>query len=130
MPAASPPPGLSRIGQIAVTVHDLDRATAFYRDTLGMKLLFAVPNLAFFDAGGIRLMLGRPETAEQDHPGSILYFDVPDVHQSYAALKARGVEVVGEPHFVAPMPNGDLWMTFFNDPDGNTLAIMSELPRP
>lgn len=124
------PFGLSRIGQIAVTVHDLGRATAFYRDTLGMKLLFAVPNLAFFDAGGIRLMLGVPEDAVQDHPGSILYFDVPDVRDSYAALKERGVEFVDEPHFVAPMPNGDLWMTFFKDVDDNTLAIMSELPRP
>ncbi|HVA57930.1 MAG: VOC family protein [Gemmatimonadaceae bacterium] len=122
-------PGLSRIGQIAVTVHDLDRATAFYRDTLGMKLLFAVPNLAFFDAGGIRLMLGRPENAEQDHPGSILYFDVPDVRDAYQALKARGVQFVDEPHVVAPMPKGDLWMTFFKDLDHNTLAIMSELPR-
>lgn len=121
--------GLSRIGQIAVTVHDLARATAFYRDTLGMTLLFAVPNLAFFDAGGIRLMLGVPENAAQDHPGSILYFDVPDVRDAYATLKARGVVFVDEPHFVAPMAGGDLWMTFFKDVDDNTLAIMSELPR-
>ena len=121
--------GLSRIGQIAVTVHDLDRATAFYRDTLGMTLLFAVPNLAFFDAGGVRLMLGLPENAVHDHPGSILYFDVPDVRDAYATLKARGVAFVDEPHFVAPMAAGDLWMTFFKDVDDNTMAIMSELPR-
>ncbi|OYV67847.1 MAG: hypothetical protein B7Z72_09215 [Gemmatimonadetes bacterium 21-71-4] len=131
-PASTPAPaafGLSRIGQIAVTVHDLERATAFYRDVLGMKLLFAVPNLAFFDAGGIRLMLGRPETAEQDHPGSILYFTVDDVHAAYETLAGRGVAFVDRPHVVAPMATGDLWMAFFKDPDDNTVAIMAEMPR-
>jgi catechol 2,3-dioxygenase-like lactoylglutathione lyase family enzyme len=128
----SEPPafGLSRIGQIAVVVHDVDRATAFYRDVLGMKFLFAAPpSLAFFDAGGVRLMLDRPASAEFDHPGSILYFDVPDVRSAHTTLKTRGVVFIDEPHVVAPMPNGDLWMSFFKDPDGNTMAIMSVLPR-
>lgn len=122
--------GLARIGQIAVVVHDLERAVAFYRDRLGMKFLFAAPpRLAFFDAGGTRLMLDGAPEATFDHPGSILYFDVPDVREAYAELCARGVPFVDEPHVVAPMPNGDLWMTFFRDPDGNTMAIMSVLPR-
>ncbi len=121
---------LSHIGQIAVVVHDIDRATAFYRDTLGMKFLFAAPpNLAFFDAGGTRLMLGPAESPEFDHPGSVLYFDVPDVHEAHRTLGARGVEFIDEPHFVAPMASGDLWMTFFKDPDGNLMAIMAEHPR-
>ena len=121
---------LSHIGQIAVVVHDIERATAFYRDTLGMKFLFAAPpNLAFFDAGGTRLMLGPAESPEFDHPGSVLYFDVADVHEAHRTLGARGVEFIDEPHFVAPMANGDLWMTFFKDPDGNLMAIMGEHPR-
>lgn len=123
-------PSLSHIGQIAVVVNDVDRATAFYRDALGMKFLFAAPpSLAFFDAGGTRLMLSGASEPEFDHPGSILYFDVPDVRTAYAAFRGRGVEFVDEPHIVAPMPNGDLWMTFFKDTEGNTMAIMSVLPH-
>lgn len=123
-------PSLSHIGQIAVVVHDLDRATVFYRDQLGMKFLFAAPpRLAFFDAGGTRLMLDAAAEPGFDHPGSILYFDVPNVQQAHAELKDRGVPFVDEPHIVAPMPGGDLWMTFFKDPDGNTMAIMAVQPR-
>jgi catechol 2,3-dioxygenase-like lactoylglutathione lyase family enzyme len=121
---------LTHIGQIAVVVHDVERATAFYRDTLGMKFLFAAPpGLAFFDAGGTRLMLDRPDKPEFDHPGSILYFDVPDVDEAYRILKGRGVSFIDEPHRVAPMPNGDLWMCFFKDLDENTMAIMAVKPR-
>lgn len=128
MPAQSL--GLGRIGQIAVVVHDLERAVAFYRDALGMKFLFAAPpRLAFFDAGGTRLMLTGAAEPGFDHPGSILYFDVPDVRQAHATLGARGVPFVDQPHVVAPMPDGDLWMSFFRDPDGNTMAIMSVNPR-
>ena len=124
------PTSLSHIGQIAVVVHDLDRATAFYRDALGMPFLFAAPpRLAFFDAGGTRLMLDGAPEAGFDHPGSILYFDVPDVRTAHAELTARGVAFVDQPHVVAPMPNGDLWMSFFKDPDGNTMAIMAVQPR-
>lgn len=127
MPAASF--GLSRIGQIAVVVHDIDRATAFYRDVLGMKLISTVQGLAFFNAGGVRLMLSLPENQEFDHPGSILYFDVPDLDDAYRTLQRRGVRFVEEPHFVAHVTNGDLWMAFFTDLDDNVMAIMSERPR-
>jgi predicted enzyme related to lactoylglutathione lyase len=122
--------GLSRIGQIAVVVHDVERATTFYRDVLGLQFLFAAPpNLAFFDAGGTRLMIDGAADPAFDHPGSILYFDVPDVHAAYDALRQRGATFMDEPHFVAPMAAGDLWMTFFKDPDGNVMAVMSEIPR-
>ncbi len=121
---------LSHIGQIAVAVDDIDRATAFYRDALGMKFLFAAPpGLAFFDAGGTRLMLDGAAEPEFDRPGSILYFDVPDVQAAYEDLQERGVLFIDEPHVVAPMPNGDLWMSFFRDPDANTMAIMAVKPR-
>lgn len=120
---------LDRIGQIAITVHDLDRAVAFYRDTLGMRFLFQVPNLAFFDCGGIRILLGKPEKPEQDHPGSVLYFKVADIQASWAALMEKGVKAVEPPVLVAPMKDHDLWIGAFEDLDGNPLALMAEVPR-
>jgi len=119
---------LSCIGQIAVTVHDLDRAAAFYRDVLGMKPLFQVPpKMAFFDCGGVRLMLSLPEEAEFDHPGSVLYYKVDDIQAAWTALKDHGADLRQEPHLLARMPDHELWMAFFRDPEGNTLALMSEV---
>lgn len=120
--------GLSPIGQIAVHVEDLDRAVAFYRDRLGMRFLFqAPPGLAFFDAGGIRLMLSRPEG---DTGGtSVLYFKVDDIQEAVAALRARGVAMVDDPHVIATMDTYDLWMAFFRDSEGNMHAVMSEVTR-
>ena len=118
-----------RIGQIAIRVKDGARAVQFYRDTLGMRFLFEVPNLAFFDCGGIRLMLSPAESPEFDHPGSVIYYKVPDINAQYAALNKRGVEFIDEPHLIAKMPDHDLWMVFFRDSEGNTLAMMSEVAR-
>jgi catechol 2,3-dioxygenase-like lactoylglutathione lyase family enzyme len=120
---------LGAIGQISVRVHDLDRATRFYKDVLELPLLFSVPNLAFFDAFGVRLMLGRAEKSEFDHASSILYFQVADIEHVHATLAARGVRFEGVPHVVAPMGNRDLWMAFFYDSEENLLAMMSEVPR-
>jgi methylmalonyl-CoA/ethylmalonyl-CoA epimerase len=123
-------PSLTRIGQIFVNVHDLDRAIAFYRDLLGMKFLFqAPPNMAFFDCDGIRLMLGVADRLELDHPASIIYYKVDDIERVYEIFKARGVEFVVKPHLVAPMPTYDLWLADFRDSEGNLLALMSEVPR-
>jgi methylmalonyl-CoA/ethylmalonyl-CoA epimerase len=119
--------GLSRIGQIAVNVHDIGKAVAFYRDTLGMKFLFEVPRLAFFDCGGIRLMLSLPDRLEFDHPASILYYKVEDIHAAYRTLISRGVRFEGEPNLVARLPGHDLWLAEFRDIDGNVLALMSEV---
>lgn len=121
--------GLSRIGQISVTARDLEPAVTFYRDRLGMAFLFQVPNLAFFDCGGVRLMLARPEGPEFDHPSSVIYFEVDDIQQTHQVLAERGVAFEGKPHIVAPLQDRDLWMAFFRDPDRNLLAIMSEVPR-
>jgi catechol 2,3-dioxygenase-like lactoylglutathione lyase family enzyme len=101
----------------------------FYRDTLGMRFLFEVPNLAFFDCGGVRLMLSPPETPEFDHPGSVLYYKVADINATYTALKGRDVAFIDEPHLIARMPDHDLWMVFFRDSEGNTLGLMSEVRR-
>src|SRR5438132_4345969 len=120
--------GISRLGQIAINAHDVDRAAAFYADVLGLKLLFkAPPGLAFFDCGGVRLMLSRPEKPEFDHPSSILYFAVPDIQAAYTKLKDSGVRFDDQPHLIARMPSHDLWMTFFRDSEENYLALMSEV---
>jgi methylmalonyl-CoA/ethylmalonyl-CoA epimerase len=128
MPAAPAPLGLSTIGQIAITVTDVDRATAFYRDTLGMKFLFQVPSMAFFDCDGVRLMISVSEKPNQTY-SSVIYFKVPDIQQVFRTLTARGVSSEREPHLIARMPDHDLWMAFFRDPDRNLLALMSEVPR-
>jgi methylmalonyl-CoA/ethylmalonyl-CoA epimerase len=123
--------GLSTIGQIAVVVHDLPRAVAFYRDTLGMRLLFeAPPKMAFFDCGGIRLMLSLPETPDYDHPSSVIYYKVDDIQQAAAVLQARDVVFDSPPHLIAQLPHADLWMAFLRDADRNPVALMSEVPRP
>jgi len=124
--------GLSRIGQIAMTVQDLPRAVAFYRDVLGMRFLFeAPPSLAFFDCGGVRLMMSPPEQ-EGAHAGAhynaILYYAVDDIQLAARALESRGVIFEQAPHRVARLPHADLWMGFFRDMDRNLLAIMSEAP--
>ncbi len=121
--------GLDRIGQVALTVSDLDRATAFYRDTLGMRFLFRTPSLSFFDCGGVRLLLSLPEGPELDRPNSILYFAVDDLEAVHRAFAARGVRFSDEPHLVAELPDHELWMAFFEDSEGNTLALMSEVRR-
>ena len=120
---------LSAIGQIAVNVTDVARATAFYRDILGMKFLFAPPNLAFFDAGGVRLMLTTAEKGDHDHLASILYYKVGDIIGAHRALVAKGVKVEDEPHIVAPMPDHDLWISAYRDSENNYFALMSEVPR-
>jgi methylmalonyl-CoA/ethylmalonyl-CoA epimerase len=116
------------LSQVALVVRNLPAATAFYRDVLGIPFMFAAPNLAFFNVGGVRLMLSPPE-GEFTQPGSVLYFKVPDIQSTHAELTRRGVVFRDEPHIIAPMPAYDLWMTFFKDLDGNTLALMSEVPR-
>jgi methylmalonyl-CoA/ethylmalonyl-CoA epimerase len=121
---------LSTIGQISMTAHDIERAVQFYSQKLGMKMLFQFPpKLAFFDAGGVRIMLSTPEKPEFDHPGSVLYFRVPDINDTWTIMKERGVLFEGEPHIVARMPEYDLWMAFFRDSEGNLLALMSETPK-
>src|SRR2546422_11673822 len=97
--------GIARLGQIAINTHDVERATAFYQDVLGLKLLFkATPGLAFFDCGGVRLMLSRPEKPEFDHPSSIIYFSVPDIEAAYGRTKENGVRFEYETHVDPRMP--------------------------
>lgn len=126
--SAGPQIALNQIGQIAIVVKDVARATAFYRDKLGMRFLFSAGNLAFFDCAGIRLMLDKVEKPEAGT--SILYFKVADLREAHAQMKARGVEFVDEPHLIAKLRDHDLWMTFFHDSEGNLLSLMSEVRPP
>ena len=117
---------LGKIGQIAVNAQDIERATAFYRDALGMAFLFAAPpGMAFFDAGGTWLMLSLPSAPEFDHPSSILYFDVPDIKATHQTLRSRGVEFRSEPHMLTRMSGKELWLAEFYDSERNTLALRS-----
>lgn len=120
--------GLSQIGQIAVSVGDLERATAFYRDRLGMKYLFTANGMAFFDNGGIRLMLARPEAAGASVSNSVIYFKVEDIQEGYKALSARGVRFTERPELAAKTDKFDLWLACFEDSENNTLCLMSEVP--
>jgi methylmalonyl-CoA/ethylmalonyl-CoA epimerase len=120
--------GPTGIGQIAVTVSDVDRATLFYEKTLGLRLLFrAPPGLAFFDCGGVRLMLSRPEGEGAPERAGIIYYSVPDLTAAHVALLARGVEFVHPPHLIARMPDHELWMADFHDSEDNLLVLMSEV---
>ncbi len=121
-------PALSTIGQIAVTVTDVDRTIKFYRDVLGMKFLFQFPGLGFFDCAGVRLMLSGAEkfTASDN---CALYFRVEEIEQAHATLAGRGVVFESEPRVVARMPDHDLWIAVFRDPDRNLLALMCEKSR-
>lgn len=118
------------IGQIAVRVLDLDRAIATYRDRLGLRFLFrAPPALAFFQCGGVRLMLSPPEAGEFDHASSILYFTVDDIQSTHDQLTGRGVRFRSAPHVVADLGDRVLWLSDFEDGEGNVHALMAEVPK-
>ena len=117
--------GIDGIGQISIIAHDLPRATAFYRDVLGLPLLFTAGNMAFFGCGGVRLMLGPASAPELDHQSSILYFRVPDVHAAHQHLVNMGVKIEAPPRLIARMQTYDLWMVGFRDSEGNIMQLMS-----
>jgi methylmalonyl-CoA/ethylmalonyl-CoA epimerase len=118
---------IENIGQIAIRARDLPASVAFYRDVLGLEYLFEAGTLAFFMCGDIRIMLSPPERDEFDHPSSTVYFRVPDLQAAYAELSERGATFVDEPHLIAKLPDHELWMAFFRDPDGNLMGLMSEV---
>lgn len=119
---------IARIGQIAIPAQDIGRAVAFYRDVLGLRFLFeAPPKLAFFDCGGVRLMIAEPEGGAAFQPGSILYYLVENLPAAHEALVARGAKFLHGPQRVATMPDHELWMAFLNDSEGNTVGLMSEV---
>ena len=123
------PIAIDGLGQISIIAHDLPRATAFYRDVLGLPLLFTAEGMAFFGCGGVRLMLGPASAPELDHPSSILYFRVPDVPAAHRHLVRMGVPIEAPPRLIARMQTYDLWMVGFRDSEDNIMQLMSEVPR-
>jgi catechol 2,3-dioxygenase-like lactoylglutathione lyase family enzyme len=120
-------PALSTIRQIAISVRDVDAALRFYRDVLGLGFLFRPgEDLAFLDAGGVRLMLTTPEEAGAAGCNSVLYFTVSDIARAHAVLVERGAANAGLPEMVAKMPDHELWIAFVKDPDGNLVGVMEE----
>jgi methylmalonyl-CoA/ethylmalonyl-CoA epimerase len=119
--------GLSQIEQIALPVQDLERAVDFYKSKLGIQYLFRSNGLAFFDCGGVRLLLSRPEGADQG--ASVVYFKVEDIHLAYQTLLGRGVAFVDSPHRIADMGSYELWMAFFRDSENNLLAISGSINK-
>ncbi|NIM70480.1 MAG: glyoxalase/bleomycin resistance/dioxygenase family protein [Xanthomonadales bacterium] len=116
------------IGQIHVGAQDIRRAVAFYRDVLGLPLLFEVPdqNMAFFDCGGVRLYLSEDASeAFPSHP--LIYYHTPDINAACAAIAAHGVSFEREPHVVHRTPEMELWMAGFRDSEGNFIHLMSEV---
>lgn len=119
--------GPAKLGQIAIAVDDLDRATEFYRDNIGLKFLFQAQQMTFFDCGGVRIMLTRPEGNQSRSANSILYFSVDKIEETFTQMKDIGVAFIDQPHMIAKMPDHELWMVFFQDSEGNTMALMSEV---
>jgi len=117
---------LKSIGQIAVPAKDINRAVSFYKDVLGLPLLFNTDTMAFFDCNGVRLLLSLPETEQFTNASSVLYFQVDDIQASYKELSEKGVPFTDEPHFIAKMGATETWMAFFTDTESNTHALMSE----
>lgn len=118
----------AKIGQLAIPVEDFDKGVAFYRDVLGIPFLFsAPPQMAFFDCGGIRLLVGVMPAGETAQRGSTIYFQVEDIQAVFAELKSKSVTFRAAPHVVHRTPKSELWLSEFADPDGNRLALMSEV---
>jgi predicted enzyme related to lactoylglutathione lyase len=117
---------VTSIGQIAITVQEMSRAVAFYRDTLGLKYLFEATGMAFFDCNGVRLMLSMSEKPDSTY-GSILYYKTDDIEAAAAGMRDQGVQFEAPPRMIAKMPDHDLWMAFLRDTEGNLLALMSEV---
>ncbi|GAM15250.1 VOC family protein [Mesobacillus selenatarsenatis] len=118
---------VQKVGQIGIPVKNIERATAFYQEKLGLPLLFNTDTMAFFDCEGVRLLLTLPENEQFAHPSSVIYLQVEDIKAKYEELLSGGVEFIGEPHVVAKIGDTETWMVFFKDTEENTHAFMSEV---
>ncbi|WP_079506090.1 VOC family protein [Mesobacillus jeotgali] len=121
------PNPIQNVAQIGIPVRNIERATDFYKEKLGLTLLFNTDTMAFFDCEGVRLMLSLPENERFAHPSSVIYFKVEDLTAKYEELLSNDVNFVGEPHVVAKISHTETWMVFFKDTEDNTHAFMSEV---
>jgi methylmalonyl-CoA/ethylmalonyl-CoA epimerase len=120
---------LNQIGQIGLPVSDVDRSEAFYETVIGLRKLYRFGDLTFFDCAGVRLLLSKPHDGSKPRNAGCLYFRCADIAVAVSELERRGVAFTHRPHLIAPMDDHDLWMAFFEDPDGHTLAVMQEAPK-
>ena len=118
----------AKVAQLLIPIEDFDKGVAFYRDVLGLAFMFAAPpQMAFFNCGGVRLLVGVMPPGQKAERGSAIYFQIPDIHSVYASLKDTGVGFKAAPHMVNRTQKTELWLAEFTDPDGNQLALMSEV---
>ena len=118
---------IQKIGQIGVSIKNVENAIGFYKEVLGLPLLFSTESMAFFECNGQRLLLSLPEKDEFANSSSVIYFQVEDIKKTYEELLEKGVSFIDQPHVVAKMENTETWMTFFKDTEGNTHALMCEV---
>jgi methylmalonyl-CoA/ethylmalonyl-CoA epimerase len=119
----------AKVAQLLIPIENFEKGVAFYKDVLGLPFLFAAPpQMAFFNCGGVRLLVGVMPPGQKAQRGSAVYFQVPDIHAVYSSLKAKGVTFAAEPHIVNRNPKSELWLAEFTDLDGNQLALMGEAP--
>lgn len=118
---------IQKIGQIGVPVKDINRALNFYKEKLGLSLLFNTDSMAFFICNGMRLMLTLPEKDEFAISSSVIYFEVNNIKDTYENLLGKEVMFIDEPHVVAKMGQIETWMVFFKDTEDNMHALMSEV---
>lgn len=123
------PLNVNQIGQIALATSDVDRAEAFYEKALGLRKLYRFGDFTFFDCAGVRLMIEKAHAPENIAHASVIYFRCADIALAVRELERRGVTFSSKPHLIAKMDDHDLWMAFFTDPDGHTLALMQESPK-
>jgi methylmalonyl-CoA/ethylmalonyl-CoA epimerase len=118
----------AKVAQLLIPVEDFERGIAFYRDVLGIPFLFAAPpQMAFFDCGGVRLLVGVPSPGPKPQRGSAIYFKVADIQAVHTELASKGVVFRSDPHVAHRAPSYELWLAEFVDPDGNQLVLMSEV---
>ncbi|MCM3710653.1 VOC family protein [Sporosarcina luteola] len=118
---------IKKIGQIGVPAKNIERATAFYQEQLGLQLLFNTDTMAFFDCDGVRLLVSLPEKEEFANSSSVLYFHVEDIKQAFEEYKEKGIVFIDEPHVVAKVEQTETWMVFFKDTEDNMHALLSEV---
>ena len=118
----------AKVAQLLIPVDDFEKGVAFYRDTLGLPFMFsAPPQMAFFNCGGVRLLVGVMPAGQAAQRGSAIYFQVPDIHAVFSSLRDKGVQFKAQPHVVNRTPKSELWLAEFTDPDGNQMALMGEV---
>src|SRR4029077_4216724 len=115
------------VTQLLIPIDDFERGVAFYRDVLGLPFLFAAPpQMAFFQCGAVRLLVGVTPAGQKVQRGSQIYFGVKDIQSVYSSLSTQGVELKTRPHIENRSATSEVWLAEFVDPDGNQLALMSE----